>query len=389
MQGKKSFTKSDADAIRELLREKSRADRTKQKTIRGKIRSKYGFYISDFTFSSDAFTHSEFDRLIQIGRIKIIDEDVTQKISPIIIKQKIEPEKTKVSTIKNESTKNNIDKITWGMCQELSDVILADGLKTLKDSKKLSFYDTFSREYGNYLISHLSIPYYIGESKVLRDRIKQHSKEGTSTFYKNYQKMLGFKANLKINDFDIQLIETTIGRKEIEEFGIVNLPTKLNKFQKGKRKRFTNNPSPGIWLNVQESVETLLIEGENALFEIDSINWYDAIIPDNAGLYYVENKDDGLIYIGESSNILDRYNTHSGTTYFSALRRHIGTDCLGFELKSKNNKKRYFTDKEDSQVDTYLGNCTIKGMAVNFGRFELEEYLIRKHKPLLNRKENK
>ncbi|MGY8808652.1 MAG: GIY-YIG nuclease family protein, partial [Fidelibacterota bacterium] len=98
---------------------------------------------------------------------------------------------------------------------------------------------------------------------------------------------------------------------------------------------------------------------------------------------------DGLIYIGESSNIYQRYKTHSGTTYFSALRRHIGTDILNFFLKSKNGRKRYFTDSEDSMVDIYLKKCKISYMKINFGRFELEEYLIRKYHPLLNRKENK
>ena len=117
--------------------------------------------------------------------------------------------------------------------------------------------------------------------------------------------------------------------------------------------------------------------------------WFDSNVKSTAGLYWVEHSTKGLIYIGESSNIFDRYETHSGTTYFSALRRHIGENILGFQLQTRKGKKRYFEDKEDLKVTDFLRKCTIKPCGVNFGRYELEEYLIRKYRPLLNRKENK
>ena len=46
-------------------------------------------------------------------------------------------------------------------------------------------------------------------------------------------------------------------------------------------------------------------------------------------------------------------------------------------------------ESENKQINSYLDNCLLRTMKINFGRFELEEFLIRKHKPLLNRKENK
>lgn len=57
-----------------------------------------------------------------------------------------------------------------------------------------------------------------------------------------------------------------------------------------------------------------------------------------AGLYIVKDKSDKLIYIGESSNIGDRIKTHCGRTYFSALRRYIWTNVLGFEYKKQKGK---------------------------------------------------
>ena len=277
-------------------------------------------------------------------------------------------------------------KITWGICQEISDYILLDGIYELKKSNICSSIDDVDSKPGNYFISHDGKSYYIGEAKNINRRLKQQINQKSSTFYKNYLKMPYMDTLLEINDFYIQVLIHNIGRKEIEEFGIVNLRTILNKFQKGKRKLISGNPNKGIWYEVQNNVDIILSEGETALLNVKPAKWYSADVAINAGIYYVENNIDGLIYIGESSNINKRYNTHSKDTYFSALRRHIGTDILGFELKEKNKRKRYFSDSENKQINLYLDNCLLRTMKINFGRFELEEFLIRKHKPMLNRK---
>ena len=284
-----------------------------------------------------------------------------------------------------------INKISWDICQEISDEILFAGLDILKSRTKTSFDNLkpIDFDFGNYLISESGRFYYIGESKNIYARIIQHSNKKRSTFYKNYLKKYGELAYLKIDEFDLQFINTNIARKEVEEFGIVNLPSILNKFQIGKRDVYNGSSNQKLWENIQNNYNNLLVEGETAFLKQKYLNWYDANPPNNAGIYLVQHIKDGLIYIGESSNIYQRYKTHSGTTYFSALRRHIGTDILNFFLKSKNGRKRYFTDSEDSMVNIYLKKCKISYMKINFGRFELEEYLIRKYHPLLNRKENK
>ena len=87
--------------------------------------------------------------------------------------------------------------------------------------------------------------------------------------------------------------------------------------------------------------------------------------------------------------MIKRFKNHSEITYSSALRRHIGTDIFGFGLVEKYGKKTSFTKQDDLRVNKFLKECEIRIMPTNFGRKELEEYLIRKHKPLLNRKENK
>lgn len=284
--------------------------------------------------------------------------------------------------------------LTWEFCQNNSDLILASGTNLLLKNRKLSFEEKYNNEYGNYLISDLSNKWnYIGEAKDIANRIKQHSREKTSTFYKNYKKfereLIDYPQGLDLDQFQIRTIPTSIGRKEVEEFGIVNIPANLNKFQKGKRKHYSGAIDDKLWVAVQSEFEELLNQGEQALEKSQDYNWFDAEINNQAGLYWIEHSSHGLIYIGESSNVFDRYKTHSKATYFSALRRHIGENILGFELQKRNGKKRYFNSNEDEEITFFLKKCRIKPLEISFGRYELEEYLIRKHKPLLNRKDNK
>ncbi len=281
---------------------------------------------------------------------------------------------------------------SWDIIQNQSDEILSDGLFALKSRPFDNFSNVTERGFGNYLISLDKKPHYIGEAKELSKRVKQQAKPTTSTFYKNYLKATKTNQLIKTVDIDsflIQFITTNIGRKEIEEFGIVNLPTKLNSFQLDKRKKFEIKNHNNLWLNVQNNYADILKQGEVKLFKTKFCNWFDLMTISAAGLYLVKDKTDRLIYIGESSDVGDRIATHSGRTYFSALRRHIGTEILGLQLKEINKKKRYFNDSEDMKVTDFLKSCKATLFQVNFGRYELEEYLIKKHRPFLNRKDNK
>ncbi len=282
-------------------------------------------------------------------------------------------------------------KLNWEYIQKHSDEILSDGMFKLKSQFYYDLPNVTEAGFGNYLITLDKKPFYIGEAKELSKRIKQQSKPTISTFFKNYLKACKSNQLIKpvaIDKFKIQFIQTKIGRKEIEEFGIVNLPTKLNSFQIDKRNKYKIANQNGIWENVQDDFDELLKQGENKIFKSIFKPWFETETIPNAGLYLVKDKSDKMIYIGESSNLGERITTHSGRTYFSALRRHIGTDILGYELQEIKGKKRYFTDIEDKRISTFLSTCKSTVFPVNFGRFELEEYLIKKYRPLLNRKDN-
>ncbi|AIH03151.1 GIY-YIG nuclease family protein [Riemerella anatipestifer] len=275
----------------------------------------------------------------------------------------------------------------WNFVQKYSNEVLMDGIFNLKKQDFQDFPNIKNSNAGNYLISNKNVDFYIGESKNLEKRIKQQSKENTSTFYKNYKKI--YKQNLlKISDFRVQVINTNIGRKEIEEFGIVNLKTTLNKFQLEKRSSFKIQKN-GFWNEVQENFNEIILEAENQIFKEKFNFWFDCDVKIVSGLYIVKNKKEELIYIGESSNINERFLTHSSRTYFSALRRHIGTEILNYELIETNGRKRLFTDKQDLEVTKFLKNCNALFFPIYFGRYEIEEFLIKKHRPFLNRKDNK
>jgi predicted GIY-YIG superfamily endonuclease len=285
-----------------------------------------------------------------------------------------------------------MEKIIWKSIQKNSDQYLADGLWILSKRPYQSSENILDSYFGNYLITHGRSPYYIGEAKDICKRLRQQFKPATSTFYKNYQKYLIKNkeiATSEIHDFKVQHIPTLIGRKEIEEFGIVNLPTIVNSFQLGKRTLQKVADFNGIWDELQNSKSELLLEGEKEVFQQSFKKWYDNNVPKTAGLYIVKEKGGKIIYIGESSNINERHSTHGNRTYFSALRRHIATELLSFELKEKNGKKKYLADNEENAVNVFLKMCSANFYPVNLGRYELEKYLIKKHKPLLNRKDNK
>ena len=72
MKGTNVFTKSEINELRELIRQRVKADRSKQKGIRDKMRA-IGFYGRDY-FGIVDMTVEKFDKLIADERIIVKDE---------------------------------------------------------------------------------------------------------------------------------------------------------------------------------------------------------------------------------------------------------------------------------------------------------------------------
>ena len=97
MKGKDTFTKTEISELRNLIKERIKADRSRQKGIRAKMRT-IGFYGSD-DFGIIDMQPSDFERLINSGRIKVIDQKTVQNTE--LPKQKIEKSVDQNSTIKS------------------------------------------------------------------------------------------------------------------------------------------------------------------------------------------------------------------------------------------------------------------------------------------------
>src|SRR5262249_47734237 len=140
----------------------------------------------------------------------------------------------------------------------------------------------------------------------------------------------------------------------------------------------------GVWDICQAQCERLLDEGVARLMACRPKSWFDCQPPAGPGVYAVLHEG-RLIHVGESADLAERHETHSDLTWFSALRRHMGVDLMGYELQDIGGRRRSFPDDQDWKVTRFLSDCEAVFMAVSFGRYELEERLIKMHAPLLNR----
>ena len=276
----------------------------------------------------------------------------------------------------------------WIYCQNNSDKILCEGLSCLKKSTSSNWQEVSSTMFGNYLISNSQKAYYIGQSKKILRRLWQHLGNTNSKFYREFKKKckseLAILNNLELNYFKVRTLETKIGRRELEEFGIVNLPTILNISHKNKRTPVFEETHTDIWGKVQGKHKDLLSQGEKLFFKQKLFNWDEVELSAAPSVYRVFDKSGQLIYLGETVNIEKRHLAHSRRSYISALRRNVGTDIFKFDFVGK----KKFCPRHDEAITQFLQSCSIAYMKVSFGRLELEEYLIKKYKSVLNRKDN-
>jgi hypothetical protein len=68
------FSTDEAVGVRGLLEELRHAERPRQKSLRGRLRSDYGFYITEFSHDQAGMTRGDFDALVRRGVIRVIDD---------------------------------------------------------------------------------------------------------------------------------------------------------------------------------------------------------------------------------------------------------------------------------------------------------------------------
>ena len=261
---KTTFTQEEIDRLKELIQEKQNTvGKSGQKRIRDKMRT-IGFYISDFPGSRD-FGVSDFRLLLRKGLIKVIDEAKAPLTNP------------RASHILKHDN-------LWEWCQNKSDMLLSYGLKQLNASKVFPWGSGYVDGPGVYLFIEGSKKLYIGESLSIPKRLKQHCEGGVrSTFLKNYaEEIHGSKEMWAIQDtlahskenVQLQSLWVDIARKELEEFGMVNFPTVLNKFHKGKRDRYrTDSQDDDLWDNIQNQAIDIIKEGAKIVKDLSPKPW--------------------------------------------------------------------------------------------------------------------
>jgi hypothetical protein len=134
----------------------------------------------------------------------------------------------------------------------------------------------------------------------------------------------------------------------------------------------------------EKQLNELLINAENDLFNLPMIKfkkcrfWREDNVPNLAGIYAVFNEKGELLYIGESGDMRERMNEINRTVNHS-FRKQFGHIKFG-GIKSK----KKFDDRVETLLDNYFDEkLYVSFLPVNFGRLEIETYLISKHQEKL------
>ncbi len=129
--------------------------------------------------------------------------------------------------------------------------------------------------------------------------------------------------------------------------------------------------------------ETKLFNSVKHKFEKTKL-WREAIIPNKPGIYALFEGKDKLLYVGETGNLRERMNDINRTVNHS-FRRKLGLIKFG-GIKSKTK----FSNEVENQLDIfYTENLYVSILEVNFGRIEIETFIIDKHQELLLNSEKK
>lgn len=121
-----------------------------------------------------------------------------------------------------------------------------------------------------------------------------------------------------------------------------------------------------------EKFEMELFNSEHIKFTFDK-KW-SSKFPGKAGIYAIYDMDK-LVYFGESANLKERMKEVK-RTYNHSFRRKLGK----FLVEGSKIVKGKFGEKlELSLNEYYLDRINFRYKEVNFGRLEVESFLIHKH----------
>ena len=277
------------------------------------------------------------------------------------------------------------NRLSWSEVQEYADGILAAGLRHLLAQPRLPWRPLRMSQAGVYVFSDGETTGYVGESTSVSWRVGQHLKSNSRLMESLRSAGMADPVTHAAMALEVQAIPVSIGRLELEEIGIACLHPTFNLMRRASRSAYSyDDADVALWLRVEEDFAPLLREGAQMAAEVQGVTWSEMRPPPGAGLYFLRDKDGAMLYVGESDALAERLGTHRGpSSYFSALRRHVGTELLGLAFAP--DRVRGFSPSDESSISDFLSSCTVAVVPLAFGRWELERHLVQKHRPLLNR----
>jgi len=129
--------------------------------------------------------------------------------------------------------------------------------------------------------------------------------------------------------------------------------------------------------------ERKLFSSERFKFEKSQM-WRSNTIPNNSGVYALFEERDKLLYVGETGNLRLRMNDINRTVNHS-FRKQLGLSRFG-GIKSR----KKFSEEIELQLDLfYMNNLHVSFIEVNFGRLEIETFIITNNQTQLLNSEKK
>lgn len=136
-------------------------------------------------------------------------------------------------------------------------------------------------------------------------------------------------------------------------------------------------PLPHIQVhNFFNEVEGFIFKKSKIPFEFTT-KWSQQF-EDEAGIYAIFDNEQ-LIYIGETASIRKRMGDLRRTINHT-FRRKLGFELSGIKYSSK---QKYTVEIENAINQYYIQNLRVVPVYLNFGRSEVESYIIRKYQDVL------
>ncbi|WP_427180024.1 GIY-YIG nuclease family protein [Paenibacillus sp. TC-CSREp1] len=134
---------------------------------------------------------------------------------------------------------------------------------------------------------------------------------------------------------------------------------------------------------LHQKVEAQLSKCEK--IQIYGVSSWSSTLPKLPGIYVVWNRDNKIVYVGETSNIQERMNDLKDTRHHT-LRRAVGHMEFSKEpdFHKANSKVKFLPLIEKMVTEFFKINLSLTYCATKIGRKEFEEYLVKKYEPEYN-----